>query len=182
MSSESEMWAKARSFVSTTDKTTAISICGVLAAIPCFSLILVLFKGEPVTGGFLVYSSLSLVFLVFGLFFYVDTSELLVADVGLARRIGDRICMQIAWNQIRCVRETFRPKARNGSQIIIQVIPKFRRSAMLRLRRILVISEQFENFNELIEIINAKIEQHSIRVEVSSNGQWAQRSKLRTTL
>ena len=170
-----------KSFSSTADKTVAFSICGALAAIPFFSVILVLVKGEPVTGGFLLYLSLSLVFFVFGAFFFVDTSALLVGDIGLAREIGGRVCMQIPWTGIKRVREIFRPKARNGPQIIIQVIPTSRQGVVLRLRRALVFSDQFEGFNELIEIVNAKIEQHSIRVEVSANGSWRRRSKLTST-
>jgi hypothetical protein len=174
----SEVWTRTRGFVSTADKTIAFLLCGVLAAIPFFFLICALVKREAVTGGYLAYSSMSVVILVFGAVFFVDTSELLVGDSGLARRIGGRVCMQIPWTGIKRVRETFRTKARNGPQIIIQIIPTVRTGIVLRFRRMLVVSDQIEGFDELIEILNARVDQYSIRVEICSNGIWRQNSKL----
>jgi hypothetical protein len=176
----SQVNATTRHFRSTADKTMAFSLCGVLAAIPLFFLIGALVKGEAVTRGYLAYSSLSVVFLVFGAIFFVDTSELLISDTGLARRICGVVCMQLPWADIKSIRETFRPKALNGPQIIIQILPNFRRDIVLRFRRILVVSDQIEGFNELVEILNARINQYSIRVEVNSNGIWGKRSKLTT--
>jgi hypothetical protein len=177
----SEVQATTRSFVSTADKAMVYSFCGAFAVIPIFFLIYAVIRGETLTGGFLFFSFLPIGVLAIGAMFFVDTSELLISDTGLARRICGGVCMQIPWTDIKGIRETFRTKARNGPQIIIQVVPNFRRDVVLRFRRILVISDQIEAFDELVEILNARIHQYSIRVEVNSNGIWRQRSKLSAT-
>ena len=167
-----------RSFACTEDRMIGFSLGAALAAIPFFSLIFVFIKGEEMSTGFLVYCSMFVVFVVFLAFFFIDTTDLLVNETGVARRIGGRVCMQVPWSQIQQVREILRPKVRNAPQIVIQVIPTVRRGALLRFRRMIVISEQFEHFNDLVEILNTKITQRSIQVEVNSNGIWSRRSRL----
>jgi hypothetical protein len=173
-----EIPARVRSFLSTADKGLAYSLCGALAGIPVFFLIYAFVKGETEVTGLFISLFLSVAILAFGAMFFVDTSELHVSDIGLARRICGRVCMQIPWTGIKSIRETFRPKARNGPQIIIQITPIFRRGVVFHFRRMIVISDQIERFDELVEILNARINQYSIRVEINSNGVWTQRSKL----
>jgi hypothetical protein len=170
-----------QSFKSTADKAVMYFLLGAYAAIPLFLLVYVEFKGEKLTTGFLIFSVLPIGILAIGVTFFVDTSELLIGEFGLARRIYGGVCMPIPWTDIQSVREIFRKNVRNGPQVIIQVIPRFRRGILLRFRRMLVISDQIEGFDELIEILNARIAQHSIRVEISSNGVWRQHSKLVAT-
>ena len=170
-----------QSFRSKADKAVVYFFISVFAVVPVFSLIYVLLKGETLTTGFLIYSFLPVGVLAIGVNFFLDTSELLVDETGLARRIYGGVVMQIPWTDIQRIRESFRTKARNGPQVIIQVTPKFRRGLLLRYRRMLVISDQIESFDELIEILNERISRHSIRVEISSNGVWRQQSKLVAT-
>jgi hypothetical protein len=177
----SEVHVTMRSFVSTADKALVYSFCGAFAAIPIFFLTYAVVKGEALTVGFLFFSSLSIVVLAGAAIFFVDTSELLISDSGLARRICGVVCMQIPWADIKRIREIFRTKARNGPQIVIQVIPDSRRDVVLRFRRKLVISDQIVAFDELVEVLNARIHQYSIRVEVNSNGIWTRRSNLTAT-
>lgn len=170
-----------QSFKSTADKAVIYSFFVAFAAVPIFFLIYSLSKGETPTIGFLIFSFLPVGVLAVGVTFFLDTSELLVDETGLARRIYGGACMQIPWTDIQNIRETFRTKVRNGPRVIIQVMPKCRSGMLLRFRRMLVISDQIEGFGELIEILNTRIAQHSIRVEISSNGAWRQHSKLVAT-
>jgi hypothetical protein len=170
-----------RGFVSTADKALVYSFYGAFAAIPIFLLTYAVVKGETLTVGFLFFTSLSIAVLAGAAIFFVDTSELLVSDSGLARKICGVVCMQIPWADIKRIREIFRTKARNGPQIVIQVIPDSRRDVVLRVRRKIVMSDQIVAFDELVEVLNARIHQYSIRVEVNSNGIWTQRSKLTAT-
>jgi hypothetical protein len=176
-----ETTAVPQSFKSTADKPVAYFFFAAFAAVPIFFLLYAVFKGETLTGGFLIFSSLPLGILAFGVIYFLDTSDLLVSETGLARRICGDVRMQIPWADIQSMREIFRTKVRNGPQVIIQVIPKFRRGMLIRYRRMFVISDQFESFDELVEILNDRIAQHSIRVEISSNGVWRQQSKLVAT-
>lgn len=167
--------------MSTADKVMAYSLCGAFAVVPIFFLTYAVVRGETLTGGFLFFSSLPIIIVAGAAIFFVDTSELLINDTGLARRICGGVCMQTPWTEIKTIREIFRPKAQYGAQTIIQVVPNFRRDVVLRIRRKLVISDQIEAFEELLEILNGKIHQYSIRVEVNSNGIWKQGSKLTAT-
>jgi hypothetical protein len=159
----------------------AYSLCGMLAAIPIFFMIYAAVKGEIELSGYLIASILSVGFILFGAIFLVDTSDLLVDDTGLARRIMGGICTQIPWSGIKGIREMFRTNVRNGPQIIIQIMPCQRRDLILRFRRKIVVTDEIVGFNELLEILNARIHQYSIRVEINSNGIWSERSRLATT-
>jgi hypothetical protein len=60
-------------------------------------------------------------------------------------------------------------------------MPCQRRDLILRFRRKIVVTDEIVGFNELLEILNARIHQYSIRVEINSNGIWSERSRLATT-
>jgi hypothetical protein len=177
----SETKTTSQSFKSTADKAVICALFVTFAAVPIFFLTYAVVKGETLTVKFLFFFSLSIPVLAGAAIFFVDTSEVLISDSGLARRICGVVCMQIPWADIKRVREIFRTKARNGPQIVIQVIPDSRRDLMLRFRGKLVVSDQIESSDGLIDTLNARIDQHSIRVEISSNGVWRQRSKLAAT-
>jgi hypothetical protein len=165
-------------FISTADKGMTFAIVGALLGVMLFFPILAVAKGERLSGGILVFPLLATGVLAFAAMYYVDTAQLLVDDMGLGREICGSVCMQIPWTGIKSIRQIFRPTVRNGPQIIIQVIPHFRRGMLLRLRRALVISEQFEQFDELLAIFNARISEYAIQVETNSNGLWRRCSEL----
>jgi hypothetical protein len=177
----SETKTTSQSFKSTADKAVVYALFLAFAAVLIFFLTYAVVKGETLTVGFLFFTSLSIGPLAGAAIFFVDISELLISDSGLARRICGVVCMQIPWDDIERIREIFRTKARNGPQIVIQVIPDSRGDVVLRFRRKLVVFDQIESLDSLIETLNARIDQHSIRVEISSNGVWRQRSKLAAT-
>src|ERR1700733_6504747 len=137
-----EAETKSQSFKSTADKAVMYFLLGAYAAIPLFLLVYVVFKGEKLTTGFLIFSVLPVGILAIGVTYFLDTSELLIGEFGLARWIYGGVCMRIPWTGIQSIREIFRTKARNGPQVIIQVIPKYRPGLLLRYRRMLVISDQ----------------------------------------
>jgi hypothetical protein len=170
-----------QSFSSTADKPVVYFFLAAFAAIPYFFLIYAVYNGETLTTGFLIFSLLPIGILTIGVIFFLDTSDLLVDESGLARRICGNVRMHVHWTDIQDIRQIFRTNVRNGPQAIIQVTPKFRRGILLRLRRMLVISDKIEGFDELIEILNARIARYSIRVEIKSNGVWRQHSKLDNT-
>ena len=117
----------------------------------------------------------------FGATYFFDTSELLLDDTGIARRIFGRVCMPITWIGIKVIREQLLVNQRYGGEIRIDILPNTPSDFALRFRRTIKLSEQVENFDELVDILNQKIKQYSIRVEVCSKGFWRSRSELVAT-
>ena len=172
------MSAATTSFSSTADKSMFYSICGALAGIPVSVLIYAGIKGEMQLGGFLAGSFVSLGFVFFGAMYFLDTSELLLDEAGIKRNIAGRLCMPIAWSGIKVIREQFMANKNRGGEIRIDILPDVPGDFALRLRRTIKFSEQVENFDQLVAILNEKISQHSIRVEVCSKGVWRARAEL----
>ena len=158
------------------------TICGALAGTPIFVLIYAGIKGEMQLGGLLAGSFVSLGFLLFGAMYFFDTSELLLDDTGITRKIFGRVCMLITWRGIKVIREQFLVNQRYGGESRIDILPTKPCDFLLRLRRTIKFSEQVENYDELIGILNQRIKQYSIRVEIYSNGSWRSRSELAATV
>jgi hypothetical protein len=175
------MAAATTSFCSTADKSIFYTISGALAGIPAFVLIYAEIKGEMQLGGGLACSFLLLGYLVLGATYFLDTSELILDDMGIRRKIFGRMCMPITWRGIKVIREQFLMNQRVGGEIRIDILPNTPRDFSLRLRKTIKFSEQVEKFDELIDILNQRITQYSIPVEVCSNGIWRPRSELVAT-
>jgi hypothetical protein len=154
------------------------SICGGLIAAPLFGVAYAASKGKIQWAGTITFLMFSLGYFYFCIMFFVDSSELMVDDAGLARRIFGRLCMQIPWTGIKVIREQFLLNQRYGGEIRIDVIPRKIHGIALRFRRTIKFSEQIESFDELVDILNARAEQYSIRVEIASKGIWKSRAKL----
>lgn len=168
-----DMQASTRIFLSTANKLQFFFASLLMQTTLVFFLIYGAVKGQWDWAGLLTTLGMTVLVFAFSGMFWVDTSELLVDDTGLSRKIAGRVLMQVPWTGIKTIREKCRnvPGARDDwPQIIIQVIPGFRRGVVLRLRRMLVITDKVEGFDELIEILNARIQQYSIQVEISSGG------------
>lgn len=175
------MQLSAKSFLSTADKPLNFSILGIFAILPLFFLLAAAIQG-PLQWGFVTVSLIfSVFFLTYLAMFIMDSSQLLVDDTGLSRKIGGRDCMRIPWIGIRSIRETFKITKQGEPRIYIEVMPVLRLDLALRLRRSIVTSDQIESFDDLVAMLNERVKQYSIRVEINANGIWEQRSQLLAT-
>jgi len=174
------MSAVTTSFRSTAARVMVFTIFGLLGGLPAFVLIYAGFNGEMQLGGFIAGSLLALNFVFFASMFFLDTSELILDDNGIARKILGRVCMPIPWRGIKVIREQFLVNQRRGGKIRIDILPAAASDFALRIT--IKFSEQVEDFDQLIDILNRRIKQHSIRVEVLSNGLWKPRSELVATV
>jgi len=174
--------ASTKTFRCTADQPVFYSICGALVAAPLLAIAYAATKGKMQWGGCMTFLIFSLGYFYFCVIFFVDSSTLLVDDAGLARRIFGRVCMQTPWPGIKVIREQFLRNQRYGGEIRIDIVPRQRHGVALRFRRTIKFSEQIESFDELVELINARAAQHSIRIEIASKGIWQSRSQLLTNV
>jgi hypothetical protein len=179
--SVSKMQLTSKSFLSTADKPLTFSVLGIFALLPLTFLLASAIQGPVSWGVVVTWLFFSVFFLIFMMVFFMDSSELLLDENGLARKISGRVCMQIPWTGIRSIRETFQLTRRGERRIWIHVIPKKRLGLALRLRRAIVTSDQIERFDELVAIVNERVAQYSIPVRVRTNGIWKQRPRLLAT-
>lgn len=170
-----------RTFRSTADKGMFYSICGALVVAPMLLVAHAASHGKMQLGGVVFFLTCSLGYFYFCVMFFVDSSELIIDDAGLARRILGRVCMQTSWTGIKVIRERFLINQRYGGEIRIDVLPKKIHGMTLCLRRTIKFSDQTESFDELIHILNQRIKEYSIRIEVCSKGIWRSRSELVAT-
>ncbi len=148
------------------------TVCVALAGIPAFVLIYAAIKGEMQLGGGLVCSFLLLGYFVFGATYFIDTSELVLDNTGIRRKMFGRMCMPIAWTRIKGIREQFLMNQRYGGEIRIDILPTSPCDIALRFRRTIKFTEQVERFDELIDLLNQRIKQYAIPVEVCSKRVW----------
>ena len=149
-------------------------------AAPLLGVAYAVSKGKLQLGGSIALLMCSLGYFYLCGMFFVDSAELIVDDEGLARRIFGRICMQTPWTGIKVIREQFLVNQRYGGEIRIDILPRRVHGIALRFRRTIKFSEQMENFDELIDLLNARAEQYSVRIEIAAKGIWSSRSKLVT--
>lgn len=174
--------ATAKTYRSTTDTLLAYVVLALWATFPFFVVVYATIKGQADITLFLVLAFIFVNALIFGVMLFLDNAGLVVSSDGLARRVFGRICMRIPWTGIQEIREQFLLKQRYGGKILIHIIPTARPDLALRLRRVIKISEQIKDFSELIDVLNGHISQHSIRVEIKSNGIWSRCAGLLATL
>jgi hypothetical protein len=86
--------------------------------------------------------------------------------------------MRVTWRGIKVIRERFLVNQRYGGEIRIDILPNTPGDFALRFRKTIKFSEQVENFDELIDSLNQRIKQYSIRVEICSQGIWKSESAL----
>lgn len=172
------MSAPTRTFQNTADRALFYSICGALVAAPLLIVAHAASQGKMQLGGSIFFLTCSLCYCYFGVMFFVDSSDLLINEAGISRRILGRVCTQTPWSGIKVIRERFIANQKYGGEIRIDVLPKTLHGLALRFRRTIKFSEQIESFDELIEILNAKAEQYAIRIEIASNGIWNSRPRV----
>jgi hypothetical protein len=177
----SKVQLSAKSFASTADKPLTFSVLGIFAILPLVFLLAAAVQGPLPWGGVTAPLVLSVAFFSFLAMSIMDSSELLLDETGLSRKIGGRVCMQIPWTGIRGIRETFQMTKRGEPRIYIEVIPVERLGLALRLRRSLVTSDEIEDFDDLVAILNEQVKQCSIQVQIRTNGILKQRSQLLAT-
>ena len=155
-------------------------VCGALAGFPVLILVYADIKGEMQFGGFLAGLFVSLGFVFFGATYFIDTSELLLDDTGIRRKIFGRTRMEVPWTGIKVIREQFLKNQKYGGEIRIDILPAELRGIALRFRRTIKFSEEMESFDQLVHLLNARAEQYSIRIEVARQGIWRAESTLLT--
>jgi hypothetical protein len=161
----------AMGFPSTVDRGVAFFICGAIECVLLFFLTYAVAKGQLTLSVLIVFGALLSFFAVIHLMLLIYTSELLVSESGIARKFLGRSCLRIPWDGIRCIRERF-VSSPKGSVTTLQIIPSSRSSWDIRF------SDRIERFDELVEILNVRIQRHSIRVEINSTGLWQRRPQL----
>ena len=176
--SSAKVQQSAKSFLSTADKPVTFSILGAFVIVPGLFVLGAAMQGPLPWGGVATFLFFSVFFSIFLAMFIMDSSELLLDETGLSRKIYGRVCMQIPWIGIISIRETFQITKRGEHRIWIEVIPDKRADLALRLRRSIVTSDQIESFDDLIAMLNERVNQYSIRVDVRTKGIWKQRSQL----
>lgn len=112
-----------------------------------------------------------------GWIYAISSAEVLVDDVGISRRLFERICQHIKWNDVKCVRESRVTNSR-VSVTAIRIISKSHKFWNFDVTKTMTISERFEGFERLVDILNEHVEVNGIRVEVQSNGIWERRSRI----
>jgi hypothetical protein len=116
-------------------------------------------------------------YVIVGLVFLIDTSELLVDEEQIARRMFGVICQRTRWKKITLIRETY-VKTPKGTVVVLHILPDRYPFWRFRLRGVLRISDKSEPFQELIDILNQRIVTHQIPVEIIKEGLRERRPRL----
>lgn len=107
----------------------------------------------------------------------INTSELLVDDTGISRRLFGRIAARLRWNDIKCIREK-RVKVSRGSVTIIGVFSKRNPFGGIGGTPAISISEQVVGFRDLIDLLNEYVILEEIPVEMENQGVLERRTKI----
>ncbi len=132
-------------------------------------------------------------FLILGTSCVLTAAEVLVNADGIARKVYGRTSQRIKWSDIKCIREYSAQVQRQettGLKIEIQretvtgvrIYPNKSAFWTFRLYGLMVINSRFDEFDELIGILNEQIALHQIKVEFKVNGVWQRRQRLVSTI
>jgi hypothetical protein len=132
-------------------------------------------------------------FLILGTSYVLTAAEVLVNADGIARKVYGRTCHRIKWSDVQCIREYSAQVQRQevtGLQVEIQqerltgvrICPNKPAFWTFRLYGFMVVNSRFDEFGELISILNEQIALHQIKVEVKLNGVWERRQRLVASL
>ena len=123
-------------------------------------------------------------YFIIGMSFFLSTTELIVSDAGLARKIFGRTYERIRWGDAKLVREHSKySRSDETSYCHIEIhrrafpLFKFKLERKMRLSQ-----EGASGFDELVDLLNKYITMHAIRVEIYRSGQWEPSRRLVTTL
>jgi hypothetical protein len=166
-----------QSFRNTSDRAGFLAIYGAFAVVCAFFLIVAATHNQMQTGGFVAFWCLLWWFLTMEVIFAIDTSELLVSENGMARKILGLICQRVKWTEVTCIRQSF-VETRRGTVVVVRVISASYPRWQFRLRGQIMVSHKFERFDELIDFLNQKIFTHQILVEINKGGSRERQPRL----
>jgi hypothetical protein len=154
------------------------SIYGAFATVLTFALVrLSVSQGQLDMPFFIAGWCLLSWYVIVGMVFLIDTSELLVDEEQIARRIFGAICQRMRWATITLIRETY-VKTPKGTGVVLHILPGRYPFWRFRLRGVLRISDKSKPFEELIDILNQRILTHQIPVEIIRDGMRERRPRL----
>jgi hypothetical protein len=133
------------------------------------------------------------IFLILGATYVLTAAEVLVNADGIARKVYGWTCQPIKWSDVKFIREYAAQVQRQevtGLQVKIQretvtgvrIYPNKCAFWTFRLYGFMVINSRFDEFDELIGILNEQIALHQIKVEVKVSGAWQRRQRLAPTI
>jgi hypothetical protein len=82
-----------------------------------------------------------------------DSSELLIGDNEIARKMFGMICQRVKWSEVTGIRKSF-VKTPRGTVVTVRIVSDKYPHWRFRLRGPIVVSHRFERFEELIDILN----------------------------
>jgi hypothetical protein len=133
------------------------------------------------------------IFLILGTSYLLTAAEVIVNADGIARKIWGHTCHRVKWSDVKCIREYSAQVQRQeviGLQVEnrretvtgVRIYPNKSAFWAFRLYGPTVITDRFDDFAELIAILNEQISLHQLRVEIKVNGVWERRPRLVPTL
>ena len=130
-----------RSFCDTSAKWIFFAIYGAFAAILTFALVrLSVRQGQLDAPFFIAGWCLLSWYLIVGTVFFIDTSELLIDEEQVARRMFGLICQRTRWTEVTLIREEF-VKTPKGTVVVLRILNSRYPHWRFRLRAVLRVSE-----------------------------------------
>ena len=113
----------------------------------------------------------SFLYLFFGVLILTQKSDVLVNCNGISRFLFNKVWQSIVWNDIAVIREfsiISNNKVLRGIHIFFPKVPFFR----FTLGKKIVLSEDIDNFEALVDILNCYVLKYKLKVERKINGEW----------
>ena len=112
----------------------------------------------------------------------IITSDVLIDDIGVSRKLFGWVIQRIQWNELKLIRE-YSGYVPNSEETLrfVRLVPKKLPLFKFRLCEPMLISDRVDRFEELIATLNKYIAAYRPSIEIKVNGEWQPAPQLVTS-